>query len=318
MNTKKLFLDRSFFILFGLLFIVFLGACTHQAPTLKRSQAFASLPRGAPVKALTSSQRSIVFEDTGALILYHGNGCAENNQNGGLLAIEESLDIPLYATKAAVFLNGWNLRYLDDDHNVHSLTTAIDSIRLEGKTLKWQARGQLAETAFSGNSPYRWCYYYTVIAWNPSNISMTVDQADAFLDPRDTNDPTLFGVDASGDDFTTALTSFSSFLQNPDFASSKSVAILPRGFVMRWSSFSGFPFPAFDHNLAQIAFNLDHSEIFIEKKPYVTRNGPEVPSLPNSASQVDSGFVSWETSAIFKDDADRRDYVFGEMVSGLG
>jgi len=42
------------------------------------------------------------------------------------------------------------------------------------------------------------------------------------------------------------------------------------------------------------------------------------PSLPSTASRVNSGFVSWETSAIFKDNYGRRDYGFGEMVSGLG
>lgn len=297
MNTKSYSWIRSFFILFGVLFIVFLGACTHHALTLKRNQAFASLPRGAPVKELTSSERSIVFEDTGTIVVYHGNGCAENNQNGGLLAIEESLDLPLYATKAAVFLNGWNLRYLDDDHNVTELTTAIDSIRLEGKTLKWRASGQLADDG--GDDPYSWCYYYTVTAWNPSSISLTIDQADA--------------VSGFNSGFTTALTSFSSFLQNPDFASSKSVAILPRGFRIEWLCVFSC-----DHNLAQIGLNLDHSEIFIEEKPYMGGNGFEIPQLPNSASQVDSGFVSWETSIIFKDDDDRRNYDFEVMVSALG
>ena len=41
------------------------------------------------------------------------------------------------------------------------------------------------------------------------------------------------------------------------------------------------------------------------------------PSLPTSASHVDSGFVSWETSTILKDNDDRRDQAFGEVVSGL-
>ena len=256
-----------------------------------------------------------MFEDTGTIIVYHGNGCAEKNQDIDILAIEESLDIPLYATKATVFLNGWHLRYLDDDHNVEGLLTTIDRIRLEGKTLKWRAKGLLRDDGL--DKPYRWCYYYTVVAWNPSNVSMTVDQADS-IDPSDP-DATIFISKTNNDDeSTTALLSFSSFIQNPDFASSKSVAILPRGFGVIWDGACCFPFPSFDHNLAQIAFNLDHSEIFIEKKRYVTRNGLEEPSLPNSASQVDSGFVSWDTSAIFKDDRDRLDYFFGEIVSGLG
>src|SRR4029077_764291 len=44
-------------------------------------------------------------------------------------------------------------------------------------------------------------------------------------------------------------------------------------------------------------------------------SGP-VPNPP--ASRVGSGFASWNTYTIFKDDDTRRDYTFGELVSGLG
>ena len=33
---------------------------------------------------------------------------------------------------------------------------------------------------------------------------------------------------------------------------------------------------------------------------------------------MDSGFVSWKTDAILKDNSDSRDYIFGELVSTLG
>jgi hypothetical protein len=42
------------------------------------------------------------------------------------------------------------------------------------------------------------------------------------------------------------------------------------------------------------------------------------PPLQQNSSRVDSGFVSWETSAIFKDNDARRTFAFGELVSGLG
>ena len=140
-----------------------------------------------------------MFEDTGTIVVYRGNGCAESNQDGLILTIEESLDIPLYATKATVFLNGWHLRYLDDDHNVAALETAIDKIRLEGNTLKWRAEGMLNDDDF--DNPYRWCYYYTAIAWNPSNVNIIIDETDAdFRGPLSNNIST------------TALFSFSRFL----------------------------------------------------------------------------------------------------------
>lgn len=74
-----------------------------------------------------------------------------------------------------------------------------------------------------------------------------------------------------------------------------------------------------DHHLLQIGYNLDHSEIFIENgKKYRKKDTDVTPSLPSTASRVNSGFVSWETYAIFKDNDRERSYGFGEMVSGLG
>jgi hypothetical protein len=68
-----------------------------------------------------------------------------------------------------------------------------------------------------------------------------------------------------------------------------------------------------------MGYNLDHSEVFADNnkkysKQNVTMNAP----VSSGASPVDSGFVSWGTNTIFKDNDTRRDYTFGEMVSGMG
>ena len=245
--------------------------------------------------------------------MFHGFGCAESNNDGkeDVLKVEQSLNLPAYATNATVFLNGWRVRYLSSDHEVAGLGTTIGNIRLEGNTLKWQAAGVLSDQNF--DDAYRWCYNFTAVAWNPSNLNLIVDHKDGSCYPDNSN-PSQANFFLNYVDYTTtALTSFPSFLQNPDFASSKTVAILPRGFGFEWGNCDD------DHNLLQIGYNLDHSEIFIENgKKYKKKDQDVTPSLPNQASQVDSGFVSWETSAIFKDNRGRRDYSFGEVVSGLG
>jgi hypothetical protein len=213
---------------------------------------------------------------------------------------------------------------------VGGLGTMIGNIRLERNTLKWQAAGVLSDKNF--DDAYSWCYHYTVVAWNPSNINLTVDQKDGSGDPNDSSDPSQanFFCDTNletttarssqanfyygtSSKTTTALSYFPSFLQNPDFAAGKTVAVLPRGFGFNWAGCDE------DHNLLQIGYNLDHSEISIENgKKYRKKEKDVTPSLPSTASRVNSGFVSWETSAIFKDNRGRRDYGFGEMVSGLG
>jgi hypothetical protein len=69
---------------------------------------------------------------------------------------------------------------------------------------------------------------------------------------------------------------------------------------------------------------MDHSEIFVENATKYKKAGtvvapvPPPPPLPPNSSRVGSGFASWETSAIFKDEDTRRRYAFGELVSGLG
>ena len=311
MDIKNGYLRWSFLTLFGVLVATLLGSCSYCPPTAPVCDLIPS----SPLTELTTEDRTVVFEEPGTVIVYHGHGCAESNKSGkeDALRVEQSLEIPSYATNATVFLNGWYLRYLHKDHHVAGLGTLIRNIRLEGQTLKWEADGVLSDDNF--DDAYSWCYHYTVIAWNPSNINLIVDHKDG-CDARDPRETNFFVADNEG--ATTALSSFPTFLQNPDFAASKTVAILPRGFAFGWGKGFSDGCPD-DHHLLQIGYNLDHSEIFIEQgKKYKKKVEDVLLSLPNSASQVDSGFVSWETSAIFKDNKTRRDYTFGEMVSGLG
>jgi hypothetical protein len=308
MNKKKAFFGRLFLATLGAFITILLGSCfcPGQAPC----DAVDSLLNAKPGK-LTSSDRKVVFEDPGTIIAYHGYGCAESDQPGSqnILKVEQSLELPRYATNATVFLNGWHLNYLHGDEHVAGLGTVIGDISVRPETLTWQAAGLLGDQNF--DNPYKWCYTYTAIAWNPSKINLTVDQKDGSCDLRDHREANLF--DAENEGTTTALASFPSFLHDPEFASSKVVVILPRGFGFEWN------YCETDHHLLQLAYNLDHSEIFIENgKVYKKKDQDVTPSLPDSASQVDSGYVSWETSTIFKDNDTRRNYQFGEIVSGLG
>ncbi|TVM03591.1 MAG: hypothetical protein CV087_04580 [Candidatus Brocadia sp. WS118] len=312
MDTKNVYVRGSFFILLGGLFAALLGACSYCPPTA----TLCGLIPDSPITELTSEDRSVVFEEPGTIIVHHGFGCAESkkSETQDVLRVEQSLDIPSYATNATVFLNGWHLQYLHKDHKVAGIGTLIRNIRLEGQTLKWEAHGALSDDNF--DDAYSWCYHYTVVAWNPSNMNLVVDHKDGCdaSDPRETN---FFA--AVNDETTTALSSFPTFLQNRDFTASRIVAILPRGFAFRWGKGLTGSCDIDDNKMLHIGYDMDHSEIFIEQgKKYKKKFEDVVLSLPNSASLVDSGFVSWETSAIYKDNKARRDYTFGEMVSGLG
>ncbi len=324
---RKNSVKRALWATLALLISTLLGSCGFSSPP----PDVCDLIENVPNSELISPSRNVVFEDPGTIIAYHGSSCAESNKSGteDILRVEESLDIPPYAADATVFLNGSHLKYLSSDHHVRGLATAIGKIRLEDKTLKWQAAGVLSDDNFDDG--YNWCYNYTAVAWNPSNINLTVDHDDGCEsgDPRESNFFTAKNEVFIGqnEETTTALSSFPTFLHNPSFAPSKTVAILPRGFGVGWDN-DGFLNPgsdSIDHHLFQTGYNLDHSEIFVENgRRYKKGLGEDITPVPTplppppTSSQVDSGFVSWETSAIFKDNDSRRDYSFGELVSGLG
>ena len=274
---------------------------------------------GAPQSVSTSSGREIVLEDPGTVIALHGFSCSESDEKGfeELIKIEETLELPRYAADATVFLNGWHLNYLSGDHHVAGLGTMISHIRMEGNSLKWQAAGVLSDDNF--DDAYRWCYFYTVVAWNPSNLQLVVDHKDGSCDDPNPAEANFFIADNA--EMTTALSSFPTFHHDPGFASGQTVAVLPRGFGYKWSADCDT-----DHHLLQVGYNLDHGEAFVEngkkyRKGFQEEHTPVPPPQPPPAmtvNQVDSGFVSWETYAIFKDNAGRRGYGFGEITSGLG
>lgn len=314
MHTKN-YLRRALPVSFAVSISSCLISCT---PCVTYTQ-MCDLIGGTAASVPVSSARNVILEDPGTIAAYHGFSCAESSKKGteDVLKLEESLEIPRYAAEAAVFLNGWRMNYLGSDHHVAGLGTMISNIRLEDKNLKWQAAGVFSDDNFDDG--YRWCYFYTVVAWNPASLDLVVDQKDGSCDSGNPADTNFYITDNR--DTTTALSSFPSFLFNPGFSPGKTVAILPRGFGFKWSAECDT-----DHHLLQTGFNMDHGEIFVEngkkyKKGFLEELTPvPVPQPPpaNTVNQVDAGFASWDTYAIFKDNDGRRGYGFGEMVSGLG
>jgi hypothetical protein len=260
-----------------------------------------------PLSQLTDPQQTVVFEALGTIIVFHGGGCAKSDRAGRqqVLKVEQSINVPSYARNATVFLNGWRLQYLNGDHHVKEVVTAIRNVRLEGQTLKWEAIGKLADRNFDDS--FLWCYRFTAFAWDPSRINVSVDDQDGARDANGIIQGEKFFAGQNFFAFSAGVT-FPRFVANPAFAPGKPVAILPRGFM--------FGLGEGDHHLLQLAYNANHSEPFIDaSRKYFNQAEDHSPPLA-SASRVDSEFASWETTVIFRDD-DERDYGFGELVSVL-
>src|SRR5262249_46174576 len=207
-----------------------------------------------------------------------------------------------WGTSATVYLNGWTLSYLGGDHHVGSVGVGLGKIRVDGRRLKWTAVGSLLDDG--RDKAYSFCYHYTVIIWNDAQLDLVVDHGRSTALCQDNS------FLARNDGMTTSLSSFPTFLDNPAFATPRRVAVLPRGFLIGWDS---------DHHLLQLAYNLDHSETFIAAQRYYKGDGFSTPILSGGIqARVESGFVSWNSDAILKDNDSRRAYQFGELASGLG
>ncbi|MCE0724355.1 hypothetical protein [Legionella resiliens] len=245
---------------------------------------------------LKSEYHQNALEDEGIIQVVDGSACAESNRSGTEEAIilQGSVDLPDYATDATVFLNGWDTRYLSSDHHIGRVAAIIRNIQQDNSRLTWEAVGLLRDKNFDDG--YRWCYRFTVVAWNRNQIDARV------LGHRDN---TTFSFYEEHEHV--ALVSAAGFLNHTFLTRDIKATVLPRGFVYGWEE----GFSQADHHLLQIAYNLDHSETFIQ----AGRNwsGPP-PSITNSQA---SNFASWETLGIFKDNSTKRDFRFGSAVTVL-
>jgi hypothetical protein len=245
---------------------------------------------------IKSEYQQIRLEDEGIIRVTDGSACGESNRSGTeeAITLQGSLDLPDYATDATVFLNGWDTRYLSSDHHIARVASIIRSIEQNNSRLTWEAVGLLRDKNFDDG--FRWCYQFTVVAWNRNQIDARV------LGQRDN---TTYSFYEEQDHV--ALVTASGFLNNSFLTRGINAAVLPRGFVYGWEE----GFSQADHHLLQIAYNLDHSESFIQSGR--TWSGPS-PSITNSQA---SNFVSWETLGIFKDNSAKRDFRFGSAVTIL-
>jgi hypothetical protein len=260
-----------------------------------------------PLSIKTQSNVKNVFESAGSLIVFHGFGCSESNKSGTeeVIRVEEELQMPPYVTDATVFLNGWKFQYINGDHNLAGIGAAIRNIRKERTTVRWEAVGLISDDNFDDG--YRMCYRFTVIGWNSAAINLTIDHKDGTCEDTITK-----YFEAVNRGTTTALATFPTFLRNPVFSSINYLGIIPRGFGYNWNSGD-------DHNLLQLSYAMGTTAPFLKhNQKYYKSFGDTLLKFPDTASRVGRDFLSWESSTIFKDNSARREYQFGELISGIG
>ena len=251
-----------------------------------------------PVVSPTVNDRRLMFESPGLLSVFHGQTCAEAHPSGGdgtPLLVQEELQLPRDLDRGTVIANGYRLRYLDSDHHVMAMANAIGEIAVTPGLLKWEASGILSDNDF--NDSFEWCYTYTAVAWNSLQLAAVADHGDtghAFRDRAWTHGTSLRPVPG--------------FLFNKDFAGLEEVAILPRGYGAVWADDRRS-----DHHILQYAYKNDGGEVYVE-------GGKEYGNftVASPTTSVGTGFVTWETTALLKDNDLDRSQLIVDFVTGLG
>jgi hypothetical protein len=242
MGTYLARLRRGLWILIVVFVASWLTSCSFTPGSLPLVSC--SDFEGVPIAPLTAQSSQVVFEQVGTVIAIHGSGSAKVDPGNGHIEVrvEQSQTIPLYANQAAVFLNGWRENYPGDDHYVSLLGTFLSKINFafdpntKTNILTWDAVGLLADESFKQGMA--WTYTFTVVAWNSVNLNAVVDQGGG-PGGQYCTDPNSPFVDnyfyAQNKNTNTALSCFFSFIQNPAFANTRTVAVLPRGTGYGWS-----------------------------------------------------------------------------------
>lgn len=305
----KTFRQRRWLISFGFLLIVLVALYI-----VVQIQEFSNLVNEIPIsfEALESEVISgapfALVEEPGVIIISQTDDkvCGESalsGQQAGVV-IQHSEALPAYVTDATVILDGWSLQYLNAEHHVRIIHASIQNVEFMNNTLTWDAVGYITDKNF--DDAYEFCYYYTILGWNSTEIDALAVHGSNSSWPQSPPG-------------TTALTVLASYIMDNALESQRTVAILPRGVEFAFAEQTWiFPWACFecpvDNEVLQIGYHVVHEEQFIDpNKDYGLSN----PTLPTDASYVDLGYVSWESHYILKDNSLREDNWFREWVTVL-
>lgn len=228
------------------------------------------------------SEAKTVFEDAGKFILLEGSKCMQRDNGREPVTIVQWIEMPGYVDSGTVVLNGWDLRYVNQDREVNSMRADITHSKLvknAGSTfLVFEAQGKLDDQ--NRNDAFEFCVFYTAFGYHSAEIGATIEEDCNGIETsavQDENQGAVAAMEYSG--------------QKGTLKKNDAIAIIPRGFDFqfadafecewrllpcKWSDRTDYP-------LLQAAYNL---------------------SQANTAPNLD-GSPYWTAQTIFKDNNTR-------------
>ncbi|MDR4521169.1 MAG: hypothetical protein R3E36_11355 [Nitrosomonas sp.] len=232
------------------------------------------------------TNRRTSYEDPGKFIMVEGNQCTVRDRGPEPSTMLITIDMPPYVNQATAILNGWDLRYLNKDQEIHALRADIKHSKLltgtGSPTLVFEATGEISDQNW--DDAYEFCVHYTGFGFNSTWIDARIEGDYNGIDTQ------VLQTVARGPVATLESSWNESLLKKSD-----AIVVLPRGFDFRFDNAFEcewrFPpcrwrYPS-DYHLRQIAYSL-----------YQTSASPNPNDKPH-----------WVTQTLFKDNNTRPHWV---------
>ena len=223
-----------------------------------------------------------VFEEDGKFVMIEGSKCIQRDNGKEAATVLQWVEMPGYVDNGTVVLNGWDLRYLNQDREVHSMRADITHSKLVKNTgssmLVFEAQGKLDDQ--NQNDAYEFCVFYTAFGYHSAWIDATIEGDHSGIDAstlQNKNQGAVATLENTGNKGT--------------IKGNDAIAIIPRGFDFQFDDTfeCELRFPPCkwgdraDYRLLQAAYSLSQT----------------------SASPNQDGSPHWVTQTIFKDNSTR-------------
>ena len=218
---------QTFSVLLTLLIIF--TACSSK-PKVDDSKLPTDLTQShSPFEQISSGiKQKSAFEDREKFIMIEGSECIQRDNGDQPATLLILVDMPEYVDRGTAILNGWDLRYLHNDHEVRSLRAEITHSKMVtgsmgAPTLVFEVQGKLSDQNW--DDAFEFCVYYTGMGYNSSFIDAQVE--------GDYNGIDTWALQTESEG---AVSMLESVWSEGSLKGSDSVAVIPRGFSFQYDN----------------------------------------------------------------------------------